>query len=100
MADGNGGGGGKPPIISNPDLHKPLIFANHQRGFKIFNYLVAAGIAYYGVFVYKWPGDRHCFSWIREYKEEKKRQFFYIDPTDPELQHIREQTTSKDNSRT
>ena len=46
MAEGKGGlgiGGGKPPIHSDPDLLKPLVFANNQRGFKIFNYFVAAG---------------------------------------------------------
>ena len=36
-------GGGKVPLNENPELLKPLIFGNHQRGFKIFNYIVAAG---------------------------------------------------------
>lgn len=33
---------------------------------------------------------------IREYKEKKKREFFHIDPSDPELQHITENTTDRD----
>ena len=45
MAEGKGGSGvgeGKPPNVK-PDLLKPLIFPNHQRSFKIFNFVVAAG---------------------------------------------------------
>jgi len=45
MAEGKGGsrvGEGKPPNVK-PDLLKPLIFPNHQRSFKIFNFVVAAG---------------------------------------------------------
>ena len=37
------GGTGKLPPKGSPDLLKPLIFANNQRAFKIFNYVVAAG---------------------------------------------------------
>lgn len=87
---GPGPGGGKSPL--DAELFKPLIFPNHPRTFKIFTYVISAAVLYYGVFVYKWSDDkRHCFSWIREYKEKKIKEIFHIDPSDPELQqHIRE----------
>ncbi|CAI8022877.1 hypothetical protein GBAR_LOCUS13390 [Geodia barretti] len=93
------GAGTKPPIGNNPDLLKPLVFPNHQRGLKIFSYVVSAAVVYYGVFVYQWPTERHCFSWIRELKERKKRQFFHIDSSDPALIHIREQHSASEKDR-
>ena len=32
-----------------------------------------------------------CFPQIRKKKAEKMKQFFYIDPNDPEVQRLREQ---------
>ena len=75
-------------------------------------------VVYYGVFVYEWPAERHCFSWVsgqlcpndllseitppppthtqvREYKEKKKREIFHIDPSDPELREHTNTTTEK-----
>ena len=49
------------------DLQKPLIFANHQKQFKIFSAVISAAIAYYMVFHHEFRPKRHVFSWVRLY---------------------------------
>jgi hypothetical protein len=61
MAD-NGGPKIQPKI--EKDMLKPLIFANHEKHFKIFSYLVSFGIVYYFVFKHDFGEKRHCFTWV------------------------------------
>ena len=72
------------------EMLKPLVFGNHQKLFNVFTFLVSAGVTYYFVFKHDFGEERHCFTWIREYTEMKKQQFFSIEPTDTELIKMKE----------
>lgn len=93
--------GGRVEVRPGPlseELRKPLIFGNHQRHFKVFTAAVTAALTYYLVFHHDFGPHRHVFSWIRELKERKKREFFHIDPEDDELRRVREQATATQQS--
>ncbi|XP_032222557.1 uncharacterized protein LOC116604387 [Nematostella vectensis] len=85
---------GKRPIGKGiPDqneLLRPLIFPNHQRGFKLFNAAIATGLTVYFVFIHKFSSEDHCFMPIRRFVEQQKRYFFQIKPEDEE--YIRKRT--------
>eukprot|EP00794_Sanderia_malayensis_P018230 gene18230-20048_t len=89
---------GKPPtaeevakIVENhPELHKPLFFANHQKKFVAFTWLMCIrayflGFAFYGVFFQKYPQEEHVFSPIRRYVEKLKDKFFTVNTEQDEV---------------
>ena len=71
-----------PPPYYHPDLHKPLIFPNHERKFKLFSWAVCGAIAFH-MALFMDHGDReHCFSPLRRYCKRKLESFLVIQPED------------------